>query len=94
VLLVLYANKIEIDGDVCKNGTFNSTLTWLLLPVPFEAELVLQYEFVSHNVLLQPDYYVLDQFFHGRFGGPILAPVPCDFDANWKVGKGLISGMY
>jgi hypothetical protein len=44
--------------------------------------LVLQQEFVFQNVLLQPGCYVLDQFFHGRFGGPILSPIPCDSNAN------------
>jgi hypothetical protein len=32
---------------VGKNGTFNFTPAWLLLPVPFEVELVLQQQFVS-----------------------------------------------
>ncbi len=33
---------------------------------------------------------MLDQFVHGRFRGPVLSPVPCDSDANWKVGEGLV----
>ncbi len=94
VLLVLYANGIRADGDVGKNSTFNFAPTWLLLPIPFEAKLVLQQEFMSQNVFLQPGYYVLYKFVHGRFGGPILSPVPCDSDANWKAGEGLISGVY
>jgi hypothetical protein len=44
--------------------------------------LVLQQEFVSHNVLFQPSCYVLYQFFHGWFGGLVLSPVPYDFNAN------------
>ncbi len=94
MLLILYADGIGADGDVGKNGTFNSTLAWLLLRVPFEAELVLQQEFVSLNILFQLGCYVLDQFFHGRFGGPVFSPVPCDSDANWKAREGLIFGMY
>ncbi len=46
MLLILHANGIGVSGDVGKNNTFNSTPTWLLLPTPFEAELVLQQEFV------------------------------------------------
>ncbi len=91
---ILYADEIGTGGDVGKNGTFNSAPTWLLLPAPFEAELVIQQEFVSQNVILQPGCCVLDQFFHGRFGGPILSPVPNDSDTNWKVGEGLISKVY
>jgi hypothetical protein len=52
VFFVLYVDKIGIGGDVGKNGTFNSTLVWLFLPAPFEAELVLQQEFVSKNIFL------------------------------------------
>jgi hypothetical protein len=60
VLLVLYGDEIGAGGDVGKNGTFNSAPTWLLLLAPFEAELVLQHEFVSQNVFFQPGCYVLD----------------------------------
>jgi hypothetical protein len=94
VFFILYADGIGVGLDVGKNGTFNSALAWLLSLVPFEVALVLQQEFVAQNVLLQPDYYVLNQFFHGRFGGLVLAPVPYDSDANWKVGEGLNFRMY
>ncbi len=94
MLLILYVNGIRAGGDVGKNSTFNSNPTWLLLPTPFEVELVLQHEFVSQNILLQPGCYVLYQFFHGEFGGPVLSLVPCDSNANWKAGEGLISGVY
>jgi hypothetical protein len=47
VLLILYVDRIGAGGDVGKNGTFNSAFAWLLLPAPFEAELVIQQEFVS-----------------------------------------------
>lgn len=60
MFLVLYADGIGTGGDVGNNGTFNFALAWLLLPVPFKAKLVLQHEFVSHDVFLQPGYYVLD----------------------------------
>jgi hypothetical protein len=53
VLLVLYVDGIGADGDVGKNGTFNSAPVWLLLPAPFKAKLVLQHDFLSQNVLLQ-----------------------------------------
>ncbi len=78
-------------ADVGKNNAFNFAPAWPFLQTPFEAELVFQQEFVSQNVLLQPDCYVLYQFLHGRFGGPVLSPVPCDFDANWKAREGMIS---
>ncbi len=52
MFLDLYADRIGAGGDVGKNGTFNSAPAWLLLPVPFEAELVLQQEFLSHDVFL------------------------------------------
>ncbi len=52
VFFLLYADGIRADGDVGKNGTFNSTPIWLLLPTPFKAELVFQQEFVFQNVLL------------------------------------------
>ncbi len=94
VFFVLYANEIGAGGDVGKNGTFNFACTWLLLPAPFEVELVFQQEFVSQNVLFQSNCYVLDQFFHGRFGRPILSPIPCDSDVNWKVREGLIFRVY
>ncbi len=47
MFFVLYADGIGVNGDVGKNGTFNSILAWLLLPAPFKVELVLQQEFVS-----------------------------------------------
>jgi hypothetical protein len=56
----MYADGIGASRDVGKNGTFNSAPAWLLLLAPFKAELVLQQEFVSHDVFLQPSCYVLD----------------------------------
>ncbi len=50
MFLGFYVEGIAAGGDVGKNGTFNSAPTWLLLPAPFEAELVLQQEFLSHDV--------------------------------------------
>ncbi len=60
MFLIMYADGIGASRDVGKNGTFNSAPAWLLLLAPFEAELVLQQEFVSHDVFLQPSCYVLD----------------------------------
>ncbi len=54
MLVFLDTDRIGAGGDVGKNGTFNSTPAWLLLPAPFEAGLVLQQEFVSQNVLSSP----------------------------------------
>ncbi len=94
MLLVLYVDGIGAGGDVGKNNTFNSAPTWFLLLTPFKAELVLQQKFVSQNILFQPGCYVLYQLFHGWFGRLILSFVPCDSNANWKAGEGLISGVY
>ncbi len=52
MFFVLYVDGIGAGGDVCKNGTFRSAPAWLLLLAPFEAELVLQQEFVSQNIIL------------------------------------------